>query len=164
MFETCTMGSVSWPVAFTLPTRPVKYTRYTYCLPGSCKIQWVRQHHGQYLVNVVLIEIKDPQTSKIPVKLKRNLYVGTVNISLIFDVVILHFVTDTKKIMLIVLNRIFVSIYTFWIWDRNVIGMTYVKRCGRRLCVYSLGPSDKITLIWVTIGSGNGLLPDGIKP
>ena len=39
--------------------------------------------------------------------------------------------------------------------------------CCQRKAINSLGPSDAIymvTKIWVNIGSGNGLVPDGTKP
>ena len=81
--ETCEnwLGHVN--NSLTMPTRPMKFTRYCLTqwiskLPGSFGIPRVRR----YLVNVVLFELNEMSTSEITVKLKSNMHIGPVQIFL----------------------------------------------------------------------------------
>ena len=80
MLDTCEkwLGLVNSYVYSLHQTRAIYQVPYSVDskLPGSFEIHWVRQ----YLLKVVLFEIKDLQTSARTGKLKRNFYVGHVNI------------------------------------------------------------------------------------
>ena len=80
MLDTCEkwLGLVNSYVYSLHQTRAIYQVPYSVDskLPGSFEIHWVRQ----YLLKVILFGIKDLQTSARTGKLKRNFYVGHVNI------------------------------------------------------------------------------------
>ena len=79
-------GLVISCVYYARQTRNIYLTQWISKLPGRFEIHWVRT----YWVKVVLFRIKDLCTSEMMVKHKRYLYVGPVNIFLIFDTAMIY--------------------------------------------------------------------------